>query len=226
MNRALLPFAKSLFIAMLAISSIAIAAEEKKNAKADPARGEAIYTKGDAARNIAACVSCHGAGGNSTIAQNPKLAAQHDTYTHKQLEDFKTPARNNPIMTPIAKGLTEEEMRNIAAYLNEQAAKPGAAKNKDTIEMGKQIYRAGIAEKKVPACAGCHSPNGSGIPAQFARLAGQHQEYTAAQLVNFRSGARNNSTQMTTIAKRMSDDEIKAVSDYIAGLSDSASQKK
>lgn len=203
---------------MLAVSSIAIAAEENKTVKVDPAKGEILYTKGDAGRNVIACVSCHGPAGNSTIVQNPKLAAQHEAYTYKQLADFKTPERNNPIMTPISKGLTDEEMKNLAAYLNAQAAKPGAAKNKDTVEIGKQIYRAGIAEKNVPACAGCHSPTGAGIPAQFARLAGQHQEYTAAQLVNFRSGARKNSAQMLAIAKRMSDDEINAVSDYIAGL--------
>ena len=218
MNRAFLLFTKSLFVAILAVSSIANAAEEKKPVKADPAKGEAIYTKGDASRNIVACFACHGTAGNSTIVQNPKLAAQHEAYTYKQLADFKVTERNNPIMTPIAKALTEEEMKDLAAFLNAQAAKPGAAKNKETVEAGKQIYRAGIAEKNVPACAGCHSPTGAGIPAQFARLAGQHQEYTAAQLTGFRSGARKNSEQMTTIAKRMSDDEIQAVSDYIAGL--------
>jgi cbb3-type cytochrome c oxidase subunit III len=218
MNRAFLPVVKSLFAALLAISSITVAAAEPKAVKADPAKGEAIYANGDGARNIVACASCHGAAGNSTIVQNPKLAAQHEAYLHKQLMDFRTPARNNPIMTAIAKALTEDDMKNIAAYLDKQQAKPGAAKNKDTVELGKKIYRAGIAEKNVPACAGCHSPNGAGIPAQFARLAGQHQDYTAAQLTNFRTGARNNSAQMTTIAKRLSDDEIKAVSDYVAGL--------
>jgi cytochrome c553 len=218
MNRAFLPFVKSLFVALLAVSSIAIAAEEKKVAKADPAKGEAIYTNGDAARNIVACVSCHGAAGNSTIVQNPKLAAQHESYIYKQLINFKGAERNNAIMTPIAKLLTDEDMKNIAAYLDVQTQKPGAAKNKDTVEMGKKIYRGGIAEKNVPACAGCHSPNGAGIPAQFARLGSQHQEYTTAQLTNFRSGARKNSAQMSTIAKRLSDDEIQAVSDYIAGL--------
>jgi cytochrome c553 len=226
MNQAFLPFAKSLFVVLMAVSSMAMAAEEKKAVKVDPAAGEAIYTKGDPSRNIAACMACHGAAGNSTIAQNPKLAAQHEAYTFKQLADFKTPERNNAIMTPIAKALSEAEMKNIAAYLNAQAAKPGAAKDKETIELGKQIYRAGIVEKNVPACASCHSPTGAGIPALFARLAGQHQEYTAAQLINFRTGARKNSPQMTTIAKRMSDDEIKAVSDYIAGLSDFVTLKK
>jgi cytochrome c553 len=218
MNRAYLPFVKSLFLTLLAASSIAGAAEEQKAAKADPAKGEAIYTTGDASRNIPACVSCHGAAGNSTIVQNPKLAAQHAAYTYKQLVNFKTPERNNAIMSPIAKALTEEEMKNIAAYLDRQTQKPGAARNKDIVQLGKQIYRAGIAEKNVPACAGCHSPNGAGIPAQFARLAGQHQDYTVAQLTGFRSGARKNSMQMTAIAKRLSDDEIKAVADYIAGL--------
>jgi cytochrome c553 len=218
MNRAFVPFVKSLFVALMAVSSIAYAAEEKKAPKADPAKGEALYTNGDAGRNIPACVSCHGAAGNSTIVQNPKLAAQHGTYVAKQLADFKTPQRNNPVMSPIAKALTADEMTNIAAYLDAQTQKPGAARNKDTIDLGKKIYRAGIAEKSVPACASCHGANGAGIPAQFARLGGQHQDYTAAQLTSFRSGARKNSPQMITIAKRMSDDEIKAVADYIAGL--------
>jgi cytochrome c553 len=219
MNRVFSPFAKSLFVALLAVSSFAAgAAEEKKAAKPDPAKGEAIYTNGDTSRNIPACVSCHGAAGNSTIAQNPKLAAQHEAYIFKQLANFKTPDRNNPIMSPIAKALTDEQMKNIAAYLDAQVQKPGAAKNKDTIDLGKKIYRGGIAEKNVPACAGCHSPSGAGIPIQFARLAGQHQDYTAAQLTAFRSGTRKNSVPMVAIAKRLSDDEIKAVADYIAGL--------
>lgn len=218
MNRVFLPFVKSLFVAMLAVSTMATAAEEKKAPKADPAKGEALYTSGDASRNITACVSCHGAAGNSTIAQNPKLAAQHPEYIVKQLADFTKPDRNNPIMTPISKALTEADMKNLAAYLDKQVQKPGAAKNKDTVEFGKKIYRAGIAEKNIPACAACHGASGGGIPAQFARLGGQHQEYTTAQLTAFRSGARKNSAQMTTIAKRMSDDEIQAVSDYIAGL--------
>ncbi|MEN3292744.1 MAG: hypothetical protein V7642_1997 [Burkholderiales bacterium] len=218
MNRACLPFVKSLFVAMLAVSSIAYAAEEKTAPKVDPAKGETLFTNGDASRNITACVSCHGAAGNSTIVQNPKLAAQHESYIYKQLADFKTPQRNNPVMSPIAKAMTDEDMKNVAAYLDKQAQKPGAAKNKDTVEMGKKIFRGGIAEKNVPACAGCHAANGAGIPAQFARLGGQHQDYTAAQLVAFRSGARKNSPQMTTIAKRLADDEIQAVADYIAGL--------
>jgi cytochrome c553 len=215
---------KSLFAAAalmalsFTLSSVAFAAEEQSAPKADPAKGETLYSSGDASRNIMACVGCHGAAGNSTITQNPKLASQHAQYIAKQLGDFKTAQRNHPVMSPIAKAMSDEDVRNVAAYLNKQSAKPGAAKNKDTIDFGKKIYRAGIADKSVPACAACHGASGGGIPAQFARLAGQHQDYTIAQLTAFRSGARHNSPQMTTIAKRMSDDEIQAVADYIAGL--------
>jgi len=210
-------FLNLLIVAMLALSTSAFAAEEKTR-KVDPAKGEALYTNGDAARNIIACVSCHGAAGNSTIAQNPKLAGQHTVYLTKQLVDFTGPTRNNAIMTMIAKGLTPEDMNNVSAYLSAQVAKPGAAKNKDFVEMGKKIYRGGIASISVPACAGCHGPNGAGIPAQYPSLAGQHQDYTVAQLTSFRSGLRSNSPEMMTISHRLSDKEIKAVADYVAGL--------
>lgn len=210
-------FLKLLIVAMLALSASAFAAEEKTR-KVDPAKGEALYTNGDAARNIIACVSCHGAAGNSTIAQNPKLAGQHMAYLTKQLVDFTGPTRNNAIMTMIAKGLTPEDMNNVSAYLSVQVAKPSAAKNKDFVEMGKKIYRGGIASISVPACAGCHGPNGAGIPAQYPSLAGQHQDYTVVQLTSFRSGARSNSPEMMTISHRLSDKEIKAVADYVAGL--------
>ncbi len=221
MKRVFIPILKSLCAGLLAVSSIAMAADAKPAdavKKADPARGEVLYNSGDAARNITACVACHGAAGNSTIAINPKLAAQHEAYLIKQLADFKGPLRNNPVMTTIAKAMSDDDMKNVAAYLNLQAQTPGAAKNKASVELGKKIYRGGIAEKNVPACAACHSPTGAGIPAQFARIGGQHQEYTAAQLTAFRAGARKNSAQMTTIAKRLSDDEIQAVADYVAGL--------
>jgi cytochrome c553 len=221
MNRAFLPLAKSLLVAMLAVAGLTgqtYAAEESAAAKADPAKGEALYTNGDAGRSIPACASCHGAAGNSTIVANPKLAGQHEAYVYKQLSNFKGPDRNQAIMSTYAKAMTDDDMKNVAAYLDKQAPKAGAAKNKDTVELGKKIYRGGIAEKNVPACAGCHSPNGAGIPNQYPRIAGQHQDYTAAQLVNFRTGARKNSAPMATIAKRMSDDEMKAVADYVAGL--------
>lgn len=219
MNRAF--SVKSLLVAVLAISGAAsafAAAPSAAPAKADPAKGATLYTDGDNARGLPACASCHGASGNSTIAVNPKLSGQPEAYLYKQLVNFAGPERNNPVMTTYAKMLTEAEMKNISAYLAVQAPKAGAAKNKDTIELGKKIYRGGIAEKNVPACASCHGPAGGGIPAQYPRLAGQHQDYTAAQLTAFRQGGRKNSAEMTTISQRLSDDEIKAVSDYVAGL--------
>ena len=220
MNRVLSPFVKSLFLAMLAVSGIASAADAHAPAaaKVDPAKGATLYGDGDAARGLPACVSCHGAAGNSTIAANPKLAGLPEHYVYKQLVDFTGPARSQPVMTTYAKMLTEEEKHNIAAYLSQQAAKPGAAKNKDTIELGKKIYRGGIAEKGVPACASCHGASGGGMPAKYPRVGGQHQDYTIAQLNGFKAKTRKNSTEMSTIAARLSDDEMKAVADYVAGL--------
>ncbi|MBY0238792.1 MAG: cytochrome c4 [Burkholderiaceae bacterium] len=217
MNRAF--SVKSLLVAVLAISGAASAAEHAAApAKADAAKGATLYADGDNARGLPACVSCHGASGNSTIAANPKLSGQPEAYLYKQLVNFAGPSRNNPVMTTYAKMLTDEEKKNISAYLSTQATKAGAAKNKDTVELGKKIYRGGIAEKNVPACASCHGPAGSGVPALYPRLAGQHQDYTSAQLTAFRGEGRKNSAEMTTISKRLSDDEIKAVSDYVAGL--------
>ena len=219
MNRAFSSLVKSLLVATLAVSGYATAAAAPAApAKADAAKGGTLYDSGDSARGLPACVSCHGAAGNSTIATNPKLAGQIQAYTYKQLVDFTTPNRANPIMTPYAKMLTDEDKKNVAAYLGAQSQKQGAARNKDSVELGKKIYRGGIAGTGVAACASCHGANANGIPAQFPRLAGQHQDYTVAQLQAFKGGQRKNSVQMTTLAKRMSDDEMKAVADYIAGL--------
>ena len=219
MNLAFSSFVKSLLVATMAVSCLASASDQPAApAKADAAKGATLYDSGDSARGLPACVSCHGAAGNSTIAANPKLAGQIDAYTYKQLLDFTTPNRNNPVMTTYAKMLSDDEKKHIAAYLGAQTQKAGAAKNKDSVELGKKIYRGGIAGTGVAACASCHGANGNGIPAQFPRLAGQHQDYTVSQLQAFKGGARKNSVQMTTLAKRMSDDEMKAVADYIAGL--------
>ena len=227
MDRVFLPaaraaFVKSLLMATLAVGSVAHAADAAHAPaaapKIDAAKGGSLYDTGDNARGLPACASCHGAGGNSTIVANPKLAGQVSTYLHKQLVDFTTPNRNQPVMTTYAKMLSEEEKQNIAAWLATQQPKQGAARNKDTLELGRKIYRGGIADRGVAACASCHGATGSGIPAQYPRLAGQHQDYTLAQLQAFKTNARNNSPQMGTLAKRMSDDEMKAVADYIAGL--------
>ncbi|MHA7682095.1 c-type cytochrome [Cupriavidus sp. PET2-C1] len=218
MNR----IAKLLAVVALALPATAMtglaSAAEQAAAKADPAKGETLYTQGAPDRNVPACLSCHGANGNSGGAANPKLAAQQPEYVHKQLDDFKAKARSNAIMSPYAAALSEQEMKDVGAYLAKQTLKPATAKNKDTIEAGQKIYRGGIAAKGVPACAACHGPTGAGIPAQYPRIGGQWSEYTEAQLVAFRQGTRKNNPVMTTIAAKMSDAEIKAVADYVAGI--------
>lgn len=186
------------------------AATPAKAAKPDLQKGEASFG--------AICAACHGADGNSAIPANPKLAQQHPEYLVKQLQEFKSDKRNNAIMKGFASALSDDDMKNIAYWLTSKAAKPGFANDKTLVTLGERIYRGGIADRQVPACAGCHSPNGAGIPSQYPRLSGQHAEYAASQLIAFRDGVRKNSAQMTQIAAKMNDREIKAVADYIAGL--------
>ncbi|HPO20474.1 MAG TPA: c-type cytochrome, partial [Rubrivivax sp.] len=123
-----------------------------------------------------------------------------------------------PIMQGFAAALSEEDSRNIAHWLASQKAKPGFAKERELVLMGERIYRGGIPDRQIPACAGCHSPNGAGIPSQYPRLSGQHGEYSEAQLNAFRSGQRANSVPMAGVAARLNDREIKALADYMAGL--------
>lgn len=186
--------------------------------KADAAAGETLYSNGDPSRGVVACVSCHGANGKSASGTWPKLTAQHAAYITKQLRNFKEGSRANPIMMGMAATLTEQDMLNISAYLVKQEPSFGVAQDKASIELGQSIYRGGIASKGVPACAACHSPNGAGIPAQYPRLSGQWAEYSSAQLMAFREGVRKNGPQMTIIATKLSDQEMKAVADYMAGL--------
>jgi cytochrome c553 len=169
------------------------------------------------------CAACHGADGNSTATIYPKLAGQHEDYLFAQLTNFAKPAtdktaRVNAIMLGMASALSSEDRRNVAAYFASQKPKPGEAHNRATLVDGQRIFRVGIPEKAVPACAGCHGPTGAGIPVQYPRIGGQHQEYAEAQLKAFRDGVRNNNQTMMQIAARLSDPEIKAVTDFIDGL--------
>ena len=183
---------------------------QAQTAKPDLAKGAASYG--------AVCVACHAADGNSTTPANPKLAQQHPEYLVKQLQEFKSGKRKNAVMAGMAAPLSDDDMRNVAAFYASKKAKEGFAQNKDTVALGEKIYRGGIAAKSVPACAGCHSPNGAGIPAQYPRLGGQHADYIKAQLTAFRQGERTNNAQMSSISANLSDKEIAALSDYIAGL--------
>jgi cytochrome c553 len=144
-------FVKFASLIVLVSASLAHANDAKPAVEADPAKGGNLYTNGDPSRGVLACVACHGAAGNSTITQNPKLAGQHAAYLKKQLYDFQGPNRNNAVMTGIAKALDDNDIRNLAAYLDQQKPAPGAARNKNTVELGKKIYRAGIAEKECPS---------------------------------------------------------------------------
>ena len=164
------------------------------------------------------CVACHAADGNSTTAANPKLAQQHPEYLVKQLQEFKSGKRANAVMSGFAAALSEQDMHDIAFWVASQKGTTNFAKDKELVALGEKIYRGGIMDRRVPACAGCHAPNGVGIPAQYPRLSGQHGDYITTQMKAFRSGERANSLQMTQIAAHMSDKEIAAVADYIAGL--------
>lgn len=194
----------------------AAAAAPAQAPKADLAKGAAIASQ--------VCAACHAADGNSSIADNPILAGQHAAYLAKQLHNFQVKPnaqkaeRENAIMAGFAAGLSESDIRDVTAYYAAQTIKPSFAQKKDVLALGQKIYRAGIAAKGIPACVGCHAPNGAGIPAQYPRLAGQYAQYTKTQLTAFRSGARANSAQMNKISAQLTDQEMEALAEYIAGL--------
>jgi cbb3-type cytochrome c oxidase subunit III len=178
--------------------------------KGDPSKGKMIVDQ--------VCAACHGVDGNSVASANPSLAGQHPEYIVKQLTEFKAQKRKNAVMLGMATPLTPADMANVAVYYSQQTPKAKGASNKELIEAGKKIYRGGIASKNVPACMACHGPAGAGIPGQYPRLSSQHAAYTAAQLTAFRVGERNNNPMMTDIAAKLSDQEIKAVSEYIQAI--------
>jgi cytochrome c553 len=191
------------------VAATALANEAHVAAKADVVKGEAT---------AAVCSACHAADGSRGSPAQPILQGQHPEYLVKQLTQFKSGVRKNAIMSGIAMTLSEDDMRNVAAYYSGKKAKDGFAKSPELAALGEKIWRGGITDRNVPACAACHGPNGGGIPSQYPRMSGQHAEYTESQLISFRGGVRVNSAQMTGVAAKMNDKEIKAVSDYIAGL--------
>ena len=208
--------------------SLALAFAATAQAADKPASAETAAPKVDAAKGqqVAAqiCAACHNPDGNSTVAANPKLAGQHADYLYKQLKNFKAdggkPAeRNNPIMGGMVAALTDQDMKNVAAFYASQTQKGELAKAQ-AIEAAQKLYRAGDAARGLPACAACHGPAGAGIPAQYPRIGGQFSEYTEVQLKAFRTGERGNDPNKTmrAVAAKLSDVEIKAVSDYVAGL--------
>jgi cytochrome c553 len=171
------------------------------------------------------CAACHGADGNSVAPTNPKLAGQFPEYLEKQLRDFmpqkgKKPARESAVMNGMVANLSPSDVQAIASYYAGQSLKPAAASDKALANEGQKLWRGGDAARGVPACAGCHGPNGSGIPAEFPRLGGQYAEYVTAQLEAFRAGARGNDPNgmMRGVAAHLSDPQIRALAQYVAGL--------
>jgi cytochrome c553 len=206
-------FMRACFTVSAISAAIAFAASPESPGKPlDAAKAQPIASS--------VCAACHGVDGNSPIPTNPNLAGQHPEYLYKQLGDYKAGRRKNPIMMGIVANLSDEDMRNLAAYFAQQKPRAGTAKDRDLAAAGQHLYRAGDSNTGVPACAGCHSPDGAGIPRQFPRVSGQNNDYTLGQLQQFRSGERANdpNSVMRTIAQRMNDKAMAAVSQYIAGL--------
>ncbi len=204
------PVPRLLCLLAVAFTGVAAQGAEPATAKADPAKGATIST------NV--CVACHTNDGSRGIAANPILQGQHPEYLVKQLTEFKAGLRENAIMRGMAATLSDADMKNVAAFYASKQAKPGFAKNRDLATLGEKIYRGGIADRSIPACSGCHGPNGAGIPSQYPRLSGQHADYVESQLTAFRGGVRHNNVAMTGVAAKLNDREIKALSDYVAGL--------
>jgi len=212
MTRNLLVLGASASLLLLGASAYA-----QEAAKPDEAKGRQIASQ--------VCSACHAADGNSVAPVNPKLAGQIPEYLVKQLSNFKStsgraPERGNVIMNGMAANLSEADIRNVAAYYAVQQPRPAFARDKNLASLGQRIYRGGNVATGVPACAGCHGPDGSGIPAQYPRIAGQFAEYIETQLKAFRAGTRGNDPNgmMRGVAGRMTDQEISAVAQYTAGL--------
>lgn len=180
----------------------------------DPAQAKQIVTQ--------VCAACHGADGNSTDPAYPSLAGQGAYYLYEQLNKFKAQGgkRASGVMSAMALRLNDDEMRGVADYFAQQTPKPAAAPDQALAEQGEAIYRGGIAARNVSACASCHGFDGSGLPPEFPRLAGQHTRYLAKQLHEFSSGRRasNSNAMMRVLAHKLSDKEIIAVARYITGM--------
>jgi len=188
-----------------------------------------LFAAGDAQAGKAKstpCAACHGADGNSVNPAWPKLAGQGAPYIVEQLKLYKDGTRANPLMSPQAANLSEQDMQDLAAYYASQTTSPGAA-DPQLVEMGEAIYRGGIIDKEVTACAACHGPSGAGnVPAKFPKLSGQHSAYTQSRLEAYRAidptmeKTYPAAQIMVSVTERLTDTEIKALSEYIQGLHD------
>jgi len=203
--RALRDFA----VVMSLVYASALAAEPTAPEAADPAKGQRIAA--------GVCAACHGPDGNSAIPANPVLAGQVPGYIEIQLAAFKAGTRPSPIMQGMAASLSPEDMRNVAAWFGSQVPKGDQASDKAMADRGQQIWRGGLKSVALPACAGCHGAAGHGLPIQYPRLAGQHSDLSVGWLKAFASGTRPNEV-MRQVAAKLSENDMKALAQYIAGL--------
>jgi cytochrome c553 len=210
--------AATISIATLALFQLPPVAAAEGAAKVDLVRAKQIVDS--------VCAACHGADGNSVASVNPNLAGQGAEYITRQLQHFKTGLRANPVMGAMSASLTPDEMSALGVYFSKQKPKGGTAKDPTLVKAGQLLYRGGVAAAGLPACSSCHGPTGAGIPRNYPRLAGQHADYAYAQLKAFKAGERGADKEgkdvqgkiMAAIAQKMSDAQMKAVTDYTAGL--------
>jgi cytochrome c553 len=167
----------------------------------------------------ATCAACHGQDGNSGIPMFPKIAGQQEDYIVKQLRDFQSGRRKSNVMAPVVATLSVDDMMSLAQYYSKQKVKPTPTGQKQSVAFGKLVYVDGDEETGLPACIGCHKASGSGH-LLYPRIGGQHAQYVAQQLKSFATGDRANDVShfMRVAAKRMTEEELQSVADYLAGL--------
>jgi cytochrome c553 len=202
----------ALLTVLCGLQGLAFAAEQSSNVAGSAEKGQA---------KAAPCVACHGVNGNSVNPEWPNLAGQHESYIKRQLTAFKSDARQNPLMQPMAKPLSDEDMADLGAFFSAQALTGNLETDPSKLALGQKLYRAGDAQKGIPACASCHGARGSGNPAAgYASIRGQHSTYAASQLKAYRAGTRQTdpNQMMRNVAANMSDEQIEAVAAYIQGL--------
>lgn len=195
---------------MLGVGLGLIAMPTLSQVKGDPAKAKPIVEK--------TCLACHGVDGNGPVPNFPRLAGQTAEYLYKQMQDFRKNRRPNEVMAPNVAELSDEDMANLAVFFAGQKAVPAPVTEPGLIEKGRKLFDDGNTVSGVPACSGCHGAKGEGSP-QYPRIAAQHVEYTVDQIKQFATGKRKNDKRlMQAVASRMTDDETKAVAQYLASL--------
>ena len=216
--RSRLSLAAAVSVAVMALAGMPAVFAAEATAKPDLAKARQIVDT--------VCAACHGTDGNSTASINPNLAGLGAEYITRQLQHFKSGVRASAVMGAMGTNLAPEEMVALGIYYNQQKPKGGTAKDPTLVKSGQAIFRGGVASTGVPACSACHGPIGAGVPKNYPRLGGQHADYTYAQLKAFKSGERGADKEgkdvqgriMADIARKMNDEQMKALADYAGGL--------